>query len=64
MGIYNYTSFPLGADRQDFDRFPNVTRVGTKAPDGTLIDARNEATVQLSDIFRTGITVIEFGSYT
>lgn len=64
MSIYNYTSFPLDADMQDFERFPEGPRVGTKAPDGTLFDAKDESRVQLVDRFRKGVTVIEFGSLT
>lgn len=64
MGIYNYTSFPLDADREDFTRFPDIARVGTKAPDGELVDARDGVLVNLNDLYREGVTILEFGSLT
>ena len=64
MSIYNYLSFPLDADMQDFVAFPEGPRVGTKAPDGELIDVRDGRQVRLSDYFRKGVTLIEFGSFT
>ena len=42
--------------------FPDGLRVGTKAPDGVLIDARDGSDVALGDVYRKGVTVIEFGS--
>lgn len=64
MTDYNYSSFPLDADMQDFVRFPNIARVDTKAPDGVVINAKDESEVTLSELFKKGATVIEFGSYT
>ncbi len=64
MSIYNYLSFPLDADMQDFVAFPEGPRVGSKAPDGELVDMRDDRRVRLSEYFRKGLTVIEFGSFT
>lgn len=64
MAEYNYKNFPVDGDMKDFVNFPNGARVGTKAPVGVLIDARDGSDVQLADIYPKGITVIEFGSYT
>ncbi len=64
MAEYNYKHFPLDGDMQDFGSFPDAARVGTKAPDGVLIDARDGSNVALGDVYRKGVTVIEFGSYT
>lgn len=61
---YNYESFPLNADRDDFIRFPNVARVSSKAPDGVVTNAADGSKVELGELYRKGITVIEFGSYT
>ncbi len=47
MAEYNYKHFPLDGDMQDFVSFPDAARVGTKAPDGVLIDARDESDVAL-----------------
>ena len=64
MTEYNYKNFPLDADRQDFVDFPDGARVGTKAPEGVLIDAKEGSSVRLRDIYPKGVTVMEFGSYT
>ncbi len=64
MAEYNYKHFPLDGDMQDFVSFPDGLRVGTKAPDGVLIDARDGSDVALGGVYRKGVTVIEFGSYT
>ncbi|TDI44519.1 MAG: hypothetical protein E2P02_09600 [Acidobacteria bacterium] len=64
MSVYNYMNFPLDADMQDFAAFPEGPRVGSKAPDGKLVDVRDGRSVRLSEYFRKGVTVIEFGSFT
>jgi len=64
MRIYNYPSFPQDMDNEDFGRFPEVARVGAKAPDGELIDARDQSRVKLSELWSGGMTVLEFGSIT
>ena len=64
MTIYNYVNFPLDADMQDFDAFHDGPRVGSKAPDGELVDVRDGRKVHLSEYFPKGVTVIEFGSFT
>ena len=64
MAEYNYKNFPLDGDMQDFVRFPGVASAGEKAPNGVLIDANDGADVELGDVYRKGVTVIEFGSYT
>ena len=64
MSVYNYMNFPLDGDMQDFVAFPEGPRVGSKAPDGELVDVRDGRRVSLSEYFLRGITVIEFGSFT
>jgi hypothetical protein len=64
MSEYNYKTFPLDADQPDFEKFPNVARVGTPAPEGTLIDAKTNGVVELGELYRKGVSVIEFGSFT
>ncbi len=64
MRTYNYQSFPPNMDNEDFGRFPEVARVGDKAPDGELIDARDERRVKLSELWSDRVTVLEFGSIT
>ena len=64
MSAYNYMSFPIDADMEDFLRFPEGPRVGSKAADGELVDARDGSHVRLADYFQRAVTVIEFGSFT
>jgi hypothetical protein len=64
MSTYNYPSFPRNMDNEDFGRFPEVAHVGDKAPDGELIDSRDESRVRLSDFWSDSVTVLEFGSIT
>ena len=64
MTDYNYKNFPLDADMDDFVRFPDVARVSSKAPDGVLLDAKDGSEIGLGELFRRGVTVMEFGSYT
>lgn len=64
MRIYNYPSFPLHMDMEDFVQFPRATAVGEAAPDGELTDASNGRKVRLSDCWSSGPAVIEFGSIT
>ena len=62
--ISNYVDFPLDGDGEDFANFPDVIKVGQQAPDGELIDASDGSTVRLSDYWKKGVLVIEFGSIT
>ena len=64
MTDYNYPSFPLEMDGDDFANFPNVLKVGGPAPDGELTNASDGSRVRLSDYWRNGPLVIEFGSIT
>ena len=64
MSDYNYASFPLDMCMEDFHRFPEVLKVGQAAPDGDLVDAFDDSVVRLSDRWRSGAVVIEFGSIT
>ena len=64
MSEYNYAQFPLDMDMQDFEAFPDVLKVGDRAPNGDLIEAATGETVRLSKYWRSGPCVIEFGSIT
>ena len=64
MSDYNYPSFPLEMDGDDFANFPSVLKVGGPAPDGELTNAGDGSHVRLSDYWRNGPLVIEFGSIT
>jgi len=58
---YNYERF-VGDD--DFESFRACLPVGSRAPDGVVLDARNGAAGNLSNYWRGRDVVIEFGSLT
>jgi hypothetical protein len=64
MDTYNYPSFGAGNDVEEFLAFPDIVKVGTRAPDPELVDLETCETVRLSDYTKRGITVVEFGSLT
>jgi hypothetical protein len=61
---YNTPDFPVESDVEDFARFPDIVKIGTTAPDTTLTDLDTGNPVQLRDLTRQGITILEFGSLT
>jgi hypothetical protein len=61
---YNAVGFPVDSDVEDFARFPEIVNVGTMAPDTALTDLDTGESVQLRDVTRQGITILEFGSLT
>jgi hypothetical protein len=64
---YNYERFDLyvssGQDEREFAAFPNMLHAGERAPDGELrlLGGRR---VRLSELWRQGGVVLEFGSFT
>jgi hypothetical protein len=67
MAGYNYEHFNAyvesGEDEREFGAFPNVLHAGERAPDGELTMLGGER-VRLSDLWRRGGVVLEFGSFT
>ena len=62
---YNYRHFHLDeAERQSFEDFKSIARVGEPAPTGTLVDAATHAEVSLADLWSRKHLIIEFGSFT
>jgi hypothetical protein len=61
---YNYRVFPPEDDVEVFARWPEVLKVGTKAPDPNLLELSSGQTVPLSSYTRRGLTVVELGSLT
>ena len=62
---YNYTSFPLDMDMASFIGFrDSAPGPGEAAPDGELTNAETGERVKLSDLWKQGHLVIEFGSIT
>ena len=64
MEEYNYRTFPLTMSAGEFTDFPEFLHVGQKAPDGELVDVVTGKAVRLSDYWRNGPLVLEFGSIT
>lgn len=61
---YNAADFPVDSDIEDFARFPEIVNVGSTAPETVLTDLDTGEPVQLRDLTRQGITILEFGSLT
>jgi hypothetical protein len=67
VSSYNYDRFDVyvssGQDEREFSAFPNMLHAGERAPDGelTLLDGDR---VRLSELWRRGGVVLEFGSFT
>jgi hypothetical protein len=64
MSEYNYVHFDMAAERPNFDRFSSELHVGERAPDFPLEDLDTGETVNLKDVWSTGLVVAEFGSFT
>ncbi len=60
---YNYRHFPLDLDAAHFDAFADHLHPGDRGPDGPLYDVATGETVSLSDYWKNGPVVVEFGSY-
>ncbi len=59
---YNYASF--GSGGSDFLAFRTKLQVGASAPDFTATSLETGQPVQLSEFWRDGDLIIEFGSLT
>lgn len=63
MEPYNYRQFPQDLEVATFQAFRDAVGVGKPAPDGSLYDLASGESVTLSDLWRSGPLVIEFGSF-
>ncbi len=61
---YNYAVFDLAREQPHFEAFPNHLHAGERAPDATLEDLASGEAVSLASLWREGVTIIEFGSFT
>lgn len=61
---YNYAHFPEDLDAPVFERFKTHMSVGDRAPDGELVDIADGSSVTLSELWKQGLLVMEFGSLT
>ena len=59
--VYNYTVFE---GKEDFEGFRSLVQVGSEAPDFRATLLGTGESVRLSDYWREGDVVIEFGSLT
>ena len=64
---YNYERFDVyvesGADAQGFGAFPGMLHAGERAPGGELPLLDGGERVRLSELWRQGGVVLEFGSF-
>ena len=67
VSSYNYEHFDAyvesGQDEREFTAFPDALHAGEQAPDGELRTLDGER-VRLSELWRRGGIVLEFGSFT
>lgn len=62
---YNYATFNLARDMPKFDAFRgHALHAGTVAPDFPLEELATGQMLAMKDLWRSGLAVIEFGSYT
>lgn len=61
---YNYATFPSDDDPELFASFPEHLKPGEPAPDPELLDLVSGEWINLRDVTRQGLTVIELGSLT
>lgn len=61
---YNYPDFVMSREMPAFQAFPDHLRAGQRAPDAELVRLDDMAKVKLSDYWRDGPVVTEFGSFT
>lgn len=60
---YNYSVFEADAD--EFMAFAqHAPKVTMRAPSFPLEDLATGATVEMKDLWKTGVAVVEFGSFT
>ena len=60
---YNYSVFKHGSE--SFEDFAaHAPKVTMRAPSFPLEDLATGETVEMKEVWKTGITVIEFGSFT
>ncbi len=62
--VYNYSTFVLADEEPAFGAFRNHLHVGERAPDFVLEDLETGSRVALSEAWRDGLSVVEFGSFT
>ncbi len=64
MPDYNYAVFDMAKEEAPFAAFPTHLNAGARAPDAQLEDLNSGGEIALSALWRSGLAVIEFGSFT
>ncbi len=62
---YNYSVFVMEREQPVIDRFAEVPpHAGMRAPDFPLEDLESGETVPMKQLWRDGLVLVEFGSFT
>ena len=62
---YNYAVFEMGREQPVIDAFSGVPlHPGTRAPSFSLEDLDSGERVEMKELWRHGLVIIEFGSFT
>ncbi len=62
---YNYSVFVMDREMPVIEAFPEVPiPLGSRAPSFPLEDLDTGATVEMSELWRDSLVLIEFGSFT
>ena len=62
---YNYADFDIKREQPSFDDFPSLPlRPGTRAPSFALEELDTGASIEMKSLWREGLVIIEFGSFT
>jgi len=62
---YNYSVFEMDREQPVIDAFATTPlHAGTRAPSFPLEDLGTGATVDMKELWRDGLLIIEFGSFT
>ena len=64
MSDYNYDTFDLAREEPAFGAFPELLKVGERAPNAVLEDLETGEPVSLRRLASSGVAVLEFGSFT
>ena len=62
---YNYVHFDMEGEMPVFDAFPDQRpHVGEQAPSFPLEDLETGEAVEMKELWREGLTIMEWGSFT
>lgn len=61
---YNYDTFELKKELQPFLNFQSAPNAGTQAPSFNLEDLASGKVVEMKDLWKKNLVILEFGSFT